>query len=420
MALVVACVHKAPAVYVAPIAAVTRAVAVGPIRAVAGDGAHVFVASGESLAWGERSVALPGTIGPIAATGHLVAATLSITGDAKLAAAPIAMRGEPGAVVAAFDVATGAAAWRVPLDASEYAIATSICIAPDDGFIVGGSFAGTLRAGEGAASAIVSSAGKSDGFVVRIAPSGAVTWLVRLGGMGADAVQGVAFAGDRVAITGTFATGAELAGVPLPPFDDRLPFADIFVAELDVATGARKWATTFGGRGDDSATGIAIDPATGNVAVAANLRGTMRVGTRELKANGASDGLVVWLSPAGELGATTILGGPDFDGTRAIVAVGDDAIVAGFFSGTIALGSAHFAAGGGDDAFLAEVTPAGAVVRAWQVGGAGREEIASLAALGGGFVAGVAHTAELVLSGIHLPAPQDPMLGAALVIRGVP
>jgi hypothetical protein len=345
--------------------------------------------------------------------------TLSITGSTNLAGAPIAMRGEPGAVVAAFDVATGAAAWRVPLDASEYAIATSIAVAPDGGFVVGGSFAGTLRAGEGAASAVVSSAGKSDGFVVRVTPTGAIAWLVRLGGMGADAVQGVAAGGDRVAITGTFTTGAELAGVPLPAFDERSLFADVFVAELDLATGARTWATTFGGKGDDSATGIAIDT-SGNVAVAANLRGAMRVGTHELKANGASDGLVVWLSPAGEVGATTILGGPDFDGTRAIVAVGDDAIVGGFFSGTIALGSAKLAAGGGDDAYLADITPAGAVVRAWQVGGAGREEIASLAALAGGFVAGVAHTAELIVDGVHLPAPADPMLGAALVIRGVP
>jgi hypothetical protein len=377
----------------------------------------VFVASGESLAWGEHSVALPGTIGPIASGEHLVAATLSISGNAKLAGAPIAMRGEPGAIVAAYDVATGAAAWRVMLDATEYAIATSIATTPDGGFVVGGSFGGTLRAGD----VVVSSAGKSDGFVVRIAPSGAIAWLVRLGGMSADAVQGVAVGGDRVAIAGTFSTGAELAGVPLPPFDERSLFADVFAAELDLATGARKWAATFGGHGDDSASGVAID-ASGNVAVAANLRGAMRVGSRELKANGASDGLVVWLSPAGEIGATTILGGPDFDGTRAIVAVGDDAIVGGFFSGTIALGSAHFAAGGGDDAYLAEVTPAGAIVRAWQVGGSGREEIASLAALAGGFVAGVAHTAELELSdvGSRLPAPADPMLGAALVIRGVP
>jgi hypothetical protein len=413
--LVAACVHKPPGAYVAPIAAVTRAVAVGPIRAVAGDGTHVFVASGESLAWGEHSVALPGTIGPIASGEHLVAATLSLGGSAKLAGAQLAMRGEPGSVVAAFDVATGAAAWHLTLDATEYTIATSIAAVPDGGFVVAGSFGGTLRAG----TAVVSSAGKSDGFVARITPAGAIAWLVRLGGMGADAVQGVAVGGDRVAITGTFTTGAELGGMPLPAFDERSLFGDDFVAELDLATGARKWSTTFGGRGDDSATGVAI-ASSGNVAVAANLRGTMRVGMHELKANGASDGLVVWLSPAGELGATTILGGPDFDGTRAIVAVGNDAIVGGFFSGTIALGSASLAAGGGDDAYLAEITPAGAVVRAWQVGGAGREEIASLAALAGGFVAGVAHTAELVVDGVHLPAPADPMLGAALVIRNAP
>jgi hypothetical protein len=222
-----------------------------------------------------------------------------------------------------------------------------------------------------------------------------------------------------VAIAGTFAAGAELGGVPLPPFDDRLASADAFVAELDLATGARAWAATFGGKGDDSVAGVAITP-SGRVAVAANLRGAMRVGATQLRANGASDGLVVWLSPAGELGPTAILGGGDFDGLRAIAAVGERVVVGGFFSGRIALGATTLSAGGGDDAFVASVVPSGAVERAWQIGGPGREEIAGLAAIPGGFVAGVAHTAELVADGERLPAPKDPMSGAAVVVRAVP
>ncbi len=349
----------------------------------------------------------------------MVATALSLAGTQDVIR-KIDIRGEPGAILVAFDVNTGTPRWRLPLDATEYAIVTSIAAAPDGGFVVGGSFAGTLRAGEaGGGNAVVSSAGKSDGFIARVAANGAVAWLHRIGGAGADAVQGVAIQGDRVAIAGTFASSADLDGVPLPPFDERLPFADVFVAELDAATGARKWAVTFGGKDDDSVAGVAITP-SGRVAVAASLRGAMHIGDATLRANGASDGLVVWLSPTGELGATAVLGGGDFDGLRAIAAVGETAVVGGFFSGAITLGTAKLSAGGGDDAFLAAVSSTGSITHAWQVGGAGREEIVSLAAIPGGFVAGVAHTAELVVDGARLPAPKDPMTGAALVVRGLP
>ena len=398
----------------------------GPIRAVAADATHVFVASGDHVAWGDRSVALPGTVVALAAGGGLVLAALSFTGEHDVAGRPLATRGEPGAVIVALDATTGAPKWRLPLDATEYAIVTSLAAAPDGSFVAGGSFAGTLRAGEptsGAhvteapAGSIVSSAGKSDGFVLRVAPGGAAMWLVRVGGAGADAVQGVAIAGNRVAIAGTFAAGAELAGVALPPFDDRLPFGDGFCAELDAATGARVWSQTWGGKDDDSVAGVAITP-SGRVAVAANLRDAIRVGTATLRASGAGDGLVIWFAPSGEVAATAVLGGGDFDGLRAIVAVDEHAIVGGFFSGTIQLGAAKLGAGGGDDAFVASVAPSGAIEHAWQVGGAGREEIASLAALPGGFVAGVAHTADLAADGAHLSAPADPNRGAALLVRG--
>ena len=47
------------------------------------------------------------------------------------------------------------------------------------------------------------------------------------------------------------------------------------------------------------------------------------------------------------------------------------------------------------------------------------EEITALAAIPGGFVAGVAHTAAAQLDGTALRAPADPMSGAAILIRPV-
>ena len=109
-------------------------------------------------------------------------------------------------------------------------------------------------------------------------------WLIRLGGPGADTVQGVAASGDRIAIAGTFAAGADLLGQPLPAFDDRSVAADGFVAELD-ATGARRWAQTFGGKADEAVAGVAID-AAGRIAVAASVRDTVSVAGADHVASG--------------------------------------------------------------------------------------------------------------------------------------
>src|SRR5437763_1944404 len=84
-------------------------------------------------------------------------------------------RGEPGAVIAALDAATGAVRWKIGIDSSEWSVITSIAAA-GNGFVVGGSFSGSLRA----ASKIVSSAGKIDGFVARLSGTGDVEWLIRV------------------------------------------------------------------------------------------------------------------------------------------------------------------------------------------------------------------------------------------------
>jgi hypothetical protein len=395
------------------------------LSGVAGDGTTMFAALASVPAAGTATstttiealpadaapawhTALDGTGGPLARSGPHVIAALGGTG----AVAGLGLRGEPGAAEAALDAATGAVVWTLAIDATEWSVVAALA-ATGDGVIVGGSFAGTLRIG----ASVVSSAGKTDGFVARLTATGGVAWLVRVGGPGADAIQGVAAAGDRIAIAGTFAPGADLLGQPLPPFDDRSPNADGFVAELD-GTGARGWAQTFGGKADESVAGVAID-AHGRIAVAASARDTVHVGGADLVANGTADGLVAWWTPGGGAGAAVVLGGADFDGLRAIAAAGDHVVVAGFFSGAIKLGARTLTAGGGDDAFLAELDASGTVVQAWPVGGDGREEITALGAIPGGFIAGIAHTAAARIDTGTLPAPADPLSGAAVIVRPV-
>jgi len=323
------------------------------------------------------------------------------------------LRGDPAAVLIALDRKTGGVRWKLAFDSTEWTVVSSLASAAND-VIVGGLFAGTLRAG----SHVVSSAGSSDGFIARVSPTGQVAWLVRVGGAGADGVQGVAARGDTIAVAGTFTAGAELLGTPLAPYDERSPFGDGFVAALD-GKGARRWATTFGGRYDDAVAGVAIDE-LGNAVVAATVHDVIKLGDSELAAQGDGDGLVAWFSPSGAKRAAVLLGGLENDGLRSITAAGDQAIVGGYFAGAIRLGERTLRTAGGEDAFVAALDPDGSVWASWHVAGAGREEIAALATVYGGFVAAIGHTAGATIERTQLAAPHDPLAGSAVIVRGIP
>lgn len=420
----------------------------GTLRGVAGDGAMTFAAitsvppdpagalapggsadpaasapasttvearRGDAVAW---KVTLAGSGGPIASTSGLLVATLTGNGSigsrspGKLSPRDLPVRGEPGAALVALDATTGAARWRTSLDASEWCVVAAIAAAPD-GVIVGGSFAGSLRIRDH----VVASGGRSDGFVAKLTATGDAAWLVRVGGSGPDAVQGVAVRGPRVAIAGTFAAGADLLGQELPAFDDKSPYADAFVGALDT-TGARVWSATFGGKLAETVAGVAIDDA-GRVVIAANARDIVHIGGADLAAQGLSDGLVAWWTKDGTASHAVLLGGADFDGLRAITAIGERIVVGGFYSGEMPLGDRAIAAGGGDDAFLAALDARGVVVDRWEVGGVGREEVTSLASVPGGFIAGIAYTAAARVAGVTLPAPKDPLGGSVVVVRPV-
>ena len=389
----------------------------GSVRAVAADELAEYVATvtgsttkleafhGTRATW-SRDV--EGAAAALTRAGELV--VLASAGDGGRADN---LRGDPAALAIALDRKTGTERWRLAFDSTAWSVVSSLAAAGND-VIVGGLFAGTLRAG----THVVSSAGGSDGFVARVSATGEVVWLARIGGAGADGVQGVAARGATIAIAGTFTAGAELLGASLAPYDERSPFGDGFVAALD-GNGARRWFATFGGRYDDVVAGVAIDE-LGNTIVAATVHDVIKLGDTELAAQGEGDGLVAWYSPKGAKRAAMLLGGLDNDGLRAITAAGDQAIVGGFFSGAMQLGNKSLRAAGSDDAFVAALDPDGTVATSWHVTGVGREEIAALATVYGGFVAGIRHTAAATIDRTALAAPADPLAGSALIVRGIP
>lgn len=396
--LLAGCPSARPA---APVATPVTTDVGGPVRGLAADDGSLIVAIGSRItSRGARvwNVELaPGAASPTAApaTASPIPGALAVGDGLVYAAASAKLRGDPGALVIALDAGTGAERWRLPIDATAWSLITSVAAidrAHGGGVVVGGSFQGTLRA----ASSVVASAGSTDGFVARIGRDGSLAWLARLGGPGADAVQGVAARGDRIAIAGTFSPAADILGEPLASVDEQLPFADAFAATLD-GSGKRTWSATWGSRLDDAVAGVAIDDRD-RVVVAGTARDVVHVDAQDLKAK-ETDAIVVWFAKSSA--SARLVGGADLDGASAIVAAGDHVVVAGYS------GSAAFVTELSDDEQIAE----------WQATGTGREEVPALAAVPGGFAALIAHTATLTFDGASLPAPADPMAGGALVVR---
>lgn len=361
---------------------------------------------GADVAWRTE---LAGGGGPLTRSGALVVATLGGTGTV----AGVPLRGSPGAVAVGLDAAAGTMRWRLALDSSKWAVITAMSPADGGGVVIGGLFDGTLRAD----TRLVSSGGKADGFVALVSATGQVSLLVRVGGPGADAVHGVAAVGNRLAIAGTFAPGADLLGTALEARDPRSPLADVFVAELDVRTTRPRWTAVFGGKLDDAVAGVAID-ARGRVAVAGVARDVVHVNGQDLRAQGGADALVAWWDKDGAPGPALLFGGAGFDGASAITAAGDRVVIGTFFSGALRTSDRTVTVVGIDDALLVALDGA-AIVDTWHAGGPGREEITGLAAVPGGFVAGLAHTEGARVGDAAVAAPRAPLAGAAVMVRPV-
>lgn len=139
---------------------------------------------------------------------------------------------------------------------------------------------------------------------------------------------------------------------------------DAFVAKF-AANGALLFSTYLGGRGEDSALGVALD-AAGNILVTGKTYSPdfpTTAGAYDRTLGGERDAILVKLSPDGRsVLYGTYLGGSNWDyGLRVAPAPGGDMIVTGFTHGSfpVTAGAAQTLFGGLGDAFVARVKAAG-------------------------------------------------------------
>src|SRR5439155_80341 len=145
-----------------------------------------------------------------------------------------------------------------------------------------------------AGGALLTSAGRHDGFVAKLSrPDGAHLWAKRFGSTNVDYGYAVAVdAGGNVAVTGFFQGTVDFGGGPLV----SAGLEDIFVEKLAGPDGAHLWSKRFGGTSTDYGYGVAIDGA-GNVLSTGYFQNSADFGGGPLTSAGRQDAFVLSLGP---------------------------------------------------------------------------------------------------------------------------
>ncbi|MEW6271201.1 MAG: hypothetical protein AB1689_18115 [Thermodesulfobacteriota bacterium] len=186
-------------------------------------------------------------------------------------------------------------------------------------------------------------------------------WSRRLGGVGYDAVRGVAVdAAGNVIVVGSFQGAVDLGGGALTSAGED----DMFVAKYSAA-GAHLWSKRLGGGGYDVAYGVAVD-GSGAIVLAGAFGGAVDFGGGALTSAGGTDVVVAKYSPMGVVQWAKRFGAAADDAAYAVAVDGnDDVVLTGFFQGTVSFGGTALASVyGGLDAFVVKLT-GGAGAHVW-------------------------------------------------------
>ncbi|MDB5267562.1 MAG: hypothetical protein JWP58_602 [Hymenobacter sp.] len=154
--------------------------------------------------------------------------------------------------------------------------------------------------------------------------------------------------------------------------------SDVFVAKLSPA-GTWDWAVAVGGAGSDNAAGVVID-AAGRIFISGSFSDQVHLGAVALTSQGSMDVFVAQISPQGTWQWATAVGGSGLDRACALAtSATGEVVVGGQFAETAAFGSSRLVSHGGEDAFVAALTPSGTWQWATGAGSPENDETTALA-----------------------------------------
>jgi hypothetical protein len=264
----------------------------------------------------------------------------SVMTGAGLSTVTATSNGLSDGFIVRFDAA-GQVLWLQSFGGSGFDNAWSLTVNESGEIWTVGSFHETVDFDPGTGEFLMTSAGSSDAFVLRLSGDGQFISALRFGGDDWDVAQSVAqnASGDLI-IAGHFSTTADFNPGPGVVEMTSLSGYDGFVLSIS-ENGDFQWVRQFGGNGDDRAHHVAIHPdqsilVTGDFTN--NLIFDSEIPSLTLNSQGSTDAFIARLSDSGEVLWNQRFGGVGADRGRAVVADGDGNIYwTGFFSET-----AHF------------------------------------------------------------------------------
>lgn len=297
-----------------------------------------------------------------------------LTGSSQYGGYPLNCAGSADAFVLKLDTA-GLFKWDHVWGDASYQAARAV-VADGTGVIVAGYFHGQIAAG----STVLSSAGASDLFLVKMDPGGVVVWAKRFGDVlvqaGDTMFLGTDAAGNVVwsfGMTGTVDLGG---GKPLGTGSG----AEVFLAKFD-KDGGHLWSHAYGKSGNHTVGGLALAP-NGEVLLAGSFAGAIDFGGGALTNAGDADAFLVKFDGAGNQVWARAFGD---DQVQAGYGVDLDAsghvYLTGAFAGTADFGGGALTSAGGYDIFVAKFDSLGGHVWSRRYGDSGDQAGRSIAVL---------------------------------------
>ncbi|MBA6152348.1 SBBP repeat-containing protein [Gelidibacter maritimus] len=269
--------------------------------------------------------------------------------------------------------------WVKQMGSTGFDEGTSITIDKIGNLISTGYFVGTVDFDPGVGAATLTSAGKSDVFILKLDPNGNFIWVKQMGGPKSEECNAVTTddAGNIYA-TGSFSTTAH--------FDPGSGIAnltavgeeDVFVLKLD-PEGHFIWAKQMGGTDDDEGFSIAVDT-KGNVFTGGYFRDTADfdpgTATHLLTSEGRRDIFIQKLDSDGNFLWAHRFGSLERDSAEAISVDSDDnVILTGSFNGSVDFDPGTetliLEAEGYYNTFIQKITNDGDLLWAKKIGGPG-------------------------------------------------
>ena len=199
---------------------------------------------------------------------------------------------------------------------------SSVASTSDGGYIVGGTFGGTIQVGD----YTLTSNGALDGMIIKYASSGEVEWARNAGGSSGDSISSVATTSDGGYIVGGYfeSNNIQLGENTLTNNGSE----DGMIIKY-ASSGEVEWATSVGGSSSDQIKSVDTTSDGGYIVGGYFESNSIQLGNYTLTDNGNGNGMIIKYSREGEVEWAKSVGGGSEDYIYSVSGTSDGGYIAG-------------------------------------------------------------------------------------------